>query len=210
MIIRAVAFALLVSCAACDYEPPDRGQPQRVGQDRTGAALAFGNIERVEGTRFFTIPIVRADRRGGYGSFSKYGGDDQRNRLIVDSTTGASRKVLPNADFEIVNWMEPTDAASRSENLADGDSKPSSVGIYAAVVKRPGAKEKDHPTYDLLFGRFEDGQQAWVARGLAGVESVWLTPDRKLAVVAATPKAAIYRLYDPASFKQVLESPLNL
>ena len=212
MMVRTVAltFLLLVS-PGCGYQPRDNGQPDQVGHDRTGAALTYGGIDQVEGTRFFTIPIVRVEH-GASGSFSKsYAGSDERNRLIVDSKTGASRKVLPNTDYAIVNWIEPTISASDSSEYRAGErSDDRSSGLYAAVVRRPGKTDKDAATYDLLLGRFEDGQQAWIARGLSGVEAMWITNEGKLAVVAALGNRGIFRLYDPTSFEQQLEKELAL
>jgi len=214
MLIRTIAISLVLVCAGCDYQPVDRGQPDQIAHDRSGAALTFGDIDQVDGTRFFTIPIVRIEH-GGSDSFSgSYRGGDERNRLIVDGTTGATRRVLPNTDFSIVNWIEPkaemikTDIEKLKETA--GDNKASPSGIYAAVVKRPGRTNKDPATYDLLFGRFEDGKQTWVASGLAGVQAVWLTPDGKLGLVAATTKGGVFRLYDPSSFQQLLDAPLKL
>src|SRR5262245_53975883 len=210
MNVRVALAGLSLLIGACQFEPRDNGQPDQVGRDRTGAHLTFGGIDQVKGTRFFTIPIVRVEN-GSSGSFTKrYASGDERNRLIVDSTTGASRKVLPNSDFQIVNWIEPNAQASdtrryESGDPADGDAS----GLYAAVVQRPGRTAKDAATYDLLLGRFQDGQQAWIARGLSGVEATWITADGKLAVVAAVGDHGIYRLYDPKSFKQLLEAPLK-
>ena len=107
MIARTVAFSVLLTCAACGYHPRDRDEPRLVGHDQAGAALTFGDIDHVEGTRFFTLPIVRIERESSGGSFSKYAGGDERNRLIVDSTTGDIRRVLPSADYSI-NWIEPS------------------------------------------------------------------------------------------------------
>jgi hypothetical protein len=206
-----IAPLLALTLAGCEYERRENGQPDQVGHDRTGAALTFGTVSQVQGTRFFTIPIVRMEH-GASGSFTKsYAGSDERNRLIVDSATGASRKVLPNTDFAIVNWIEPTSVASdASEYSARDGSTGRATGLYAAVVDRPGSTEKDAHTFDLLFGRFEDGQQAWVARRLSGVEAVWMTQDGKIAVVAASGDRGIYRLYDAKSFQQLLEAPLSL
>lgn len=216
MIFRWFVLSALLVCSACGYQRRDTGQPQQIAHDKSGAALTFGDIDKVEGTRFFTIPILRGDGSKGGGSFSgSYRGSDERNRLIVDSATGASRKVLPNADFEVVNWIEPTgkisDSVSDAVDEAIGDqSSTSASGLYAAVVKRPGRAEKDPSTYDVLLGRFDDGKQVWIARGLAGVQAAWITGDGKLAMVAAIGDRGIYRLYDPKSFQQLLETPLNL
>jgi hypothetical protein len=209
----ALVVLVLMTVAACGYERRDRGEPQQIAHDKSGAALTFGHIEQVDGTRFFTVPIVRVEHARS-GSFSKYAGSDERNRLIVDSKTGASRRVLTNTDFSIVNWIEPKSRMSNSEadrmNRAAAGDESRSIGIYGAVVKRPGRTDKEPATYDLLFGKFEDGTQVWAARGLAGVEAVWLTTDRKLAVVAATAKGGVFRLYDPADFHQIMEKNLLL
>ncbi|HEV8408661.1 MAG TPA: hypothetical protein VGQ34_12080, partial [Sphingomicrobium sp.] len=194
---------------ACGYQARDDGQPQRVAQDQSGNVYIFGSVEQVQGTRFFTVPILRVEGATESGSFSKtYRGDEEQNRLIVDGATGQSRRILPDSKFEIVNWIEPTSKASNlgnySSNQAEGDVSKSS-GIYAAVVKRPGKTDKDPPTYDLLLGHFEDGQQGWIARGLSGVQAVWLNQDGKLAVVAAKNDRGIYQLYDPNSFRQLLQ-----
>ena len=210
MNLKAILIGIPLLIAACNYEPRDDGQPDHVGRDRSGADLTFGGINQVKGTRFFTVPIVGVEH-GSSGSFSKrYAGGDERNRLIVDSTTGASRKVLPNSDFAIVNWIEPTAAASDTRRYESGSpSSEDSSGLYAAVVQRPGKTDKDPATYDLLLGRFDDGRQAWIAKNLSGVEATWLIDGGKLAVVAAVGNRGIYRVYDPKTFKQLLEAPLN-
>jgi hypothetical protein len=171
----------------------------------------------VEGTRFFTLPIVRGHRKtkGGFISGS-YGNIDELNRLIVDSSDGTSRRVLPDEKFSIVNWIEPK--TSMPEGMMDAigqaaEDSPegsSSSGLYAAVVKRPGATDEEEATYDVLLGRFEDAKQAWIARGLDGVQAIWMRPDGKIAMVAAAKDRGIYRVYDPTSFRQLLESKLTL
>ena len=216
MLRWTMPFLAAVILNACDYDAPDRGKPDQIAHDRSGAALTFGDIDQVEGTRFFTVPIVRVEHGESGGSFTRgYAGGDERNRLIVDSTTGASRRVLPGTDFQIVNWIEPKTAMSKKDDgvidsSAEGGGNQRSSGIYAAVAKRPGRTDKDPVTYDLLLGRYEDGTQVWVARGLSGVEAIWLTPDQRLALVAATPRGGIFRLYDPRSFSQLLEKGLAL
>jgi hypothetical protein len=106
--------------------------------------------------------------------------------------------------------MTKTGPASELTSEAEGAPKSRPSGIYAAVVKRPGRTDKDPTTYDLLLGRFEGGTQVWAARGLAGVEGVWLTPDHKLAMVGASKRGGIFRLYDPDNFAQLLEKDLAL
>jgi hypothetical protein len=212
--LSLIAFAALMT-SSCGYQAPDNGQPGAIAHDKSGAALRFAGVDRVQGTRFFTLPIVSGTRNPD--SYSIFGsGSDERNRLIVDSATGASRRVLPDENYAIVNWIEPGDRSSngdmREESAATDHVQPTAGALhwYAAVVKRP-AKDKDDPaTYDVLLGRFDDAQQQWIARGLSGVEEIWDTPDGRLAMVAAVGGRGIYRVYDPLTFKQLLQSDLNV
>jgi hypothetical protein len=204
---------LASALCACTFHMPDRGQPQQVVKDRAGNIYTFGDVDQVAGTRFFTVPILRSNGNDDGGAFSSDGrGDDQRNRLIVDSSTGASRRVLPNQNLQIVNWLEPAAEPQNQGELQLSESAKGKVssGLYAAVVKRPGKTTKDRPTYDVLLGRFDTGQQAWIASGLSGVQSLWITPDHRLAMVAATASGGIYRAYDPATFRRQLEAKLPL
>jgi hypothetical protein len=217
LLFRSTIRPICLLLCTCDFQPRDTGRPARVAQDRSGNVYTFGDVNQVEATRFFTIPILRADPDKAEGSFSgSYRGEDQRNRLIVDSVSGTSRRVLPNQNFEIVNWFEPAIKASDgSDHLIDPAASGEAArtvpsGLYAAVVKRPGKGDKDPARYDVLLGRFETGQQAWIATGLAGVESLWITPKHRLGMVAATAQGGVYRLYDPENFRQQLESKLKL
>jgi hypothetical protein len=216
MALRPIAFLLVcVALAGCNFQPPDRGEPQKIAEDKSGNAYTFGDVQQVEGTRFFTMPIILSNRDHASGSFSgSYTGNDERNRLIVDSASGRARKVLPDEKFEIVNWIEP-DRKSSSRNFdpdepVSGDDASTVTRLYAAVVKRPGKGDKDPATYDVLAGRFEDGQQIWIANGLSGIESIWITPDKKLAMIAAVGDHGIYRLYDPSTLRQLLQTELKL
>jgi len=214
----ARSFLLLLTLptlCACNFQPRDMGQPQQVAKDRAGNTYTFGDIDQVQGTRFFTIPILRTNEDRAEGTFSSsYRGDDERNRLIIDSATGASRRVLPNQNLQIVNWFEPTTKPENGKIIPDDQTEAAqggiAMGLYAAVVKRLSKSDKDPASYDVLLGRFQNGQQAWIATGLSGVESLWITPDHKLAMVAATNTGGVYRVYDVSTFKQQLETKLPL
>jgi hypothetical protein len=211
---RLRLLLIVAALAGCEFQAPDTGQPQRIAQDRSGNVYTFGDVDQVQGTRFFTVPIVRVEGTTDSGSLSKtYRGVEEHNRLIVDAARGQSRRVLPDTRFEIVKWIEPTVKASNLGDYVGGrsaDEGSKSSGLYAAVVKRPGRTEKEPSTYDLLLGKFENGQQAWVAHGLSGVQAVWLTSDGKIAVVAATGGRGIYQVYDPNSFSRLLQTDLKV
>ena len=213
MFVRGpMLFLIISSVAACDYQPADNGQPQRVAQDRSGNVYTFGDVEQVRGTRFFTVPILRVEGSTDSGTFSKtYRGSEEHNRLIVDASTGQSRRVLPDTRFEIVSWVEPSLDATNLDDprkLTDEGSK--SSGLYAAVVKRPGKTDKQPSTYDLLLGHFDSGRQAWISRGLSGVQAIWLNPGGKLVVIAAIRNRGVYQLYDPTTDRQLLQTELKV
>ena len=74
-------------------------------QVRNGETFGFGEIEKVRGSVYFTLPIIASRKEISGGSFSKgYDPGDVRNRLIVDSVSGESRKILPDEAFLISDW----------------------------------------------------------------------------------------------------------
>lgn len=210
---RLLACVLLaVALAACD-STDDLVTGKPIERVKDGQNLSFGSIESVEGTRFVTIPIVFDEQDHSVGSFSKsYQADNVRNRLIVDTENGDSRRVLPDERFQISDWIQP---GSKSQSKLDqivGDDQPRSkaVEIYVAVVRRPAIKSDEPPTYDVLAGRYDGTQQVWVERNIAGFQGAWLTPSGKLAMLLARGDHGEYRLFDPVSFKPLLGKDLRI
>jgi len=202
----AMAAWCLLLLAGCDSQHDDDRPKRAVGADPS-AVLTFGPITEVEGTPFFTMPIVRKGGRGADSYGGSDSGTDERNRLIIDSRTGASRRVLPNEDFELVTWIEPKPrAADTDDNDTEAAASRKPSGLYAAVVLRSGRVDRGTDTYDVLLGRFATGQQQWIARGVTDVQGVWITPEGKLAMIAAVGDHGTFRLYDPATFEQLLEN----
>ncbi|MBA2467469.1 MAG: hypothetical protein H0V46_07700 [Sphingomonas sp.] len=183
-------------------------------KDQSGASLTFGAIENVKGTPFFTVPVQRLEESAGSGSYFK-GGGAEVNRIIVDSRNGISRRVLPDEKFVIVNWILPSGTPGEKFDRFDAldptavEESKTAPEFYAAVVKRPG-KEEDDSRYDVLLGRFDTGQQTWIARNLDGVAGFWRIADGRLAMIAATDGRGVYRLYDTKTFGQVVEKELKL
>ncbi|MEO5774227.1 MAG: hypothetical protein ABIQ32_08940 [Sphingomicrobium sp.] len=212
--IRVAGLTVALILAGCSFDPQDDGRPQQVTKSQSGVALSFGNVEMIKGTRFFTIPIRRAVNDGkSYGSFSGDFGEE-RNRLIVDSSTGENRRVLPDETAALVNWIVPTSSPVNNDLLVISDGPPTTANpaldAYAAVVKRPGKSDKDASHYDLLAGHFTKADQKWIARGLDGVQTAWISADSNLAVVAASKGRGIYTIYDGRDFRQVLQRELKI
>ncbi len=176
--------------------------------------LILGDVERVGGTAFVTMSVMpKRDSGNSYGSIT-FGSRDagtERNRLILNTATGESRKVLPDEHFEVRQWIVLGDAPSQ-DNVYDVSSDQAKgqtpADSYAMVVRRPSSEKERPPTYDVLLGHFSTGRQQWVATKLNDVQSIWLTKEGRIAFIGAQGGKPIYRLYAPDDFRQLLERPL--
>ncbi len=210
--LTIVALLLLPACGSDGYDIQRDGRP--VEQVRDGETFGFGSIEQVRGTRFFTLPIIAARGGGSKSSFSSYDPEDVRNRIIVDSVRGESRKILPNEAFQISNWIALGDSSSDGSSLsvaeAASTAKGGPVEHYLVVVRRPAAKPETPPTFDLLAGEFAAPRQSWIAKNLSNFKGAWLLDDGKIATISASGGRQYYRVYDPGTFALVVEKELRL
>lgn len=196
-----------VSAGACGVGEFDDGTPQEVAKDQSGARVRLGKITTVEGTALVTVPVLLGSNGGGSYSYSR---NDIRNRLIVNSETGESRRVLPNNRRQIVRWIEPGTSNEAPEKIVNTSDKPPSKLLYGAVVARAAAKGDEPRRYDVLLGRFDRPQQVWVSENLSGVQDVWLTPAGDVAMIVVAGALTLLRVYDPQSFQLKLEKRLSI
>jgi hypothetical protein len=195
----AMAFAMLLTACGESREPiPPPQTPEGRGEKFT-----FGEVSTVEGTPFVTIPLLDGRRETSYDNEGA-----ERNRLILDTRSGASRRVLPDNQAPIDRWVQPTETSAvpgapyRHERPQSGLKR-----HYAAVVRREHGKDKPS-NFDILLGRFADGRQVWAAQNVRGVGAIWLTGEGRIAMIVETDARTVFRLYDADSLKMVLEREL--
>jgi hypothetical protein len=207
-----ISFCMLVSLASCGSKQQDDGTSRKVAHDTVGLTLRLGEVSRVENSPFVTIGIEAGDDNAG--SYTK-SSVSVRNRLIIDTRTGDSRRLLPDNSSEIVNWSQPDTTPTSGGREGLNSYSPEglrSTGTgklyYIAVVKRTGSQENGPPHYDLLLGEFASGRQQWIGRQFDGVDSTWLTTDGKFAYIATLQGQARFRTVDPINFKPIIDRPL--
>ena len=169
----------------------------------------------MEGSPFVTIPVLEEamERRdGGLVSDSGSGsgsGPIERNRIILDERTLASRRLLPDDRLEVDRWYDALGAPSGGRDTADlvQTSTGRATPLYAAVIARPAGKRKSR-TFDLLIGRFDTGAQRVVADGLDAVRDVWVRDDGSLLALVEVDGAPSVRAYGARDLELLGEAPL--
>ncbi len=204
----ARVLLIAISVGACGVGEFDDGTPREVAKDESGARVRLGEITTVEGTTLVTVPVMLGSESGG-GSYS-YSSNDIRNKLIINSATGESRRVLPDNRRQIVRWIEPGTSNKTPEMNVSTSNKPPSKLLYGAVVARAAAKDNEPRRYDVLLGRFDRAQQVWVSQNLSGVQDVWLTPAGDVAMIVVAGPLTLFRVYDPQNFRMKLEKRLSI
>jgi hypothetical protein len=119
----------------------------------------FGALENVPGTPFAITGIAeRLTPKDDATSFGYEKGYDknvisERNLVIIDSSRGTSRHVLPDNSRKVLRWETLGDRVN--DKLVRGRA-------YIVLV----SSEKTEGKFDLLLGNFDTGKQAWIAFGI--------------------------------------------
>ena len=203
---RSLIVFAAIALAGCNFTPPDEGRTEKVTKVDRGVQLKIGSLSEVTGTPFVTLPIEETGDRGTVGSYSSSSGPIARNRLILNTQTGETRRILPDNQRELLHWVQL--GSPEAETAGTRTRGPQFMSLYAAVVSDVRKDDKAR-SYDLVLGRFDTGAQVWAARGLEGVDEIWATPDQKLAVIVSTAGRLRFRRYDPQSLKLEIEREIN-
>jgi hypothetical protein len=93
-------IALTAMIVAFDRPPRDTA---RVADEKKEAVFAVGAPEDLPGTSLIHLAVNGGG--GGRGGSGPYSGnrDDQRNVLLIDKMTGASRRILPDNQHRILS-----------------------------------------------------------------------------------------------------------
>lgn len=213
-IILVVAFVamILVRWPSFDRAPNQRAQQgEAVGSSEP---LIFGDADPVEGTPWFVLPVIE-ERGGGIGSgsYSGYRPTPGRNMLVVDSRTGAARRLLPDNRRALHRWnILRRDRGTHYGplDLVDDPTPSAEPPIaYLAVVGERGDKAREQGV-DLLIGSFETGEQRWLARDLIGFDQAWILPEGRIAMIVHSRSGTVYSVVDPQDFRIVLSREIAM
>jgi hypothetical protein len=185
--------------------------PLRDRQGRDAGAVAGGTPEArlrvtqarpLGGTNLVEIDIGTGDY--GRGSFGSSGDRlEQRNILLLDRTTGAARRLLPDNGRTIEQaWFLPAQAdyvtSSTDAGMpADEDSPPPAYFVLLVA-------QADHDRRsDLLVGSLAGPEQRFVMQGIEGVDALWMQSPTRIGLLVRERLNLFYRIIDVPTLRVV-------
>jgi hypothetical protein len=176
--------------------------------------FAVAGAEAIPGTDLAQIVIAtETSISGGYDSYSKSGRPDERNLILLDKTTGASRKLLPDNSRRIVaRYMLPAVAgATKGDNEwftmtgSDGKEITPPVAYYLLRVRAANGE-----TEDLLLGNVASGRQDFVLKGIDGVDRIWMQTPTRIAMLLRQQRKLYYRAFEVPELKLTVARPIEI
>jgi hypothetical protein len=180
-----------------------RREPAVVAARAPGETFEVGAVEQLAGTNLVSIDIRLSERAYGSGSIKSSGQQNLRNVLLLDRTTGESRRLLPDNRQSIASIsFLPAEAQDSVSAVGEGTRRvvPPAYYLMALVVKRG-----DDQTISLLAGSLAGPEQQTVMQGLEGVERKWMIDSRRLGLIVREGKALYFRVIDMVD-RKVLQS----
>lgn len=187
-----------------------RYQPAKVEAGDAREVFTVGNVGAIPGTNLIRLDVWAARSRGS--SYSGGSRDDQRNVILFNSSTGESRRILPDNKRRIdESWLLPSDRnrspADQLEALADGAADATiPPAWYVLLVDQPGENGLD----DLLVGSIATGNQAYVMTGIDGVDSIWTPDATHIAAIVRDKRKLFYRVIDMTTLKVSTSRPIAI
>jgi hypothetical protein len=178
------------------------------GRAKEKTVFEIGAPQRIPGTNLVRMDVnVSGGASNPYGSSG--GGPDQRNIVLLDEATGASRRLLPENGRRIdqahfLPAMRTEPAGSGDYALAKGEDEGAPPAYYALVLVRPG----DSRMKDVLVGRLGDGRQRLVMEGIDGVDGIWMQSPTRLAMIVREGLRLYLRVVDVPTLKVVASHPI--
>jgi hypothetical protein len=181
-------------------------EPAVVAAAKPGETFEVGSVDALPGTDLVSIEIRKAEP--GYGSGSVKGGrDDLRNLLLLDRTTGESRRLLPDNSVRIGQVRFLPAEAQGGEVVDDyarfGRDRPVPKPAFYLIELIHEIDGK--PSHALLVGNVGDSGQAVVMERIAGVERLWMIDARQLGLIVREGQTLYFRVVDMVD-RKVLQS----
>jgi hypothetical protein len=204
-VLGALSFIIL---AAMIFGAGSRQPPAAVVAETSASRFVVRDAEPIRGTNLVRISIAAGAERSPYSSG---GMDDERNILLLDRTSGAVRRLLPDNGRRIArSYFLPARAeasADPSGEIAEdrdgtGSNSPAPLppAYFALLVAQPDQGER----FDLVIGALADEQHGFTMPGLAGVDGVWMQNPTQIALIVREGLNLFYRIVDVPSRRIVL------
>lgn len=173
--------------------------------------FTVGQIEPLNGTSLIAIEIAAVDTSG---SISKGYGSDQRNLLLLDQSTGRSRRVLPDNSRRIQNLRYLSDGSSAAAGMEGaGDTarttKPPQKPVRFVMFEMsdPAHPEKG---LDLMVLAVSAGEPAAVLQGIDGVDHLEMLDDDHAAVIVRQKGQLRFKVLDLPARKVTEDHPIDI
>ncbi len=213
LLAAAAVIFLALSVSFWDRDRRPEPAPIQAGADAADI-FSISQTNPLPGTRFDELVVARFDARTyDRGSYSSGGKEvDERNVILLDSTNGVSRKLLPDNTRRIVGRTYLRAVAGRGGDTdADGyEVKPAEtpgppLAYYVIEVEAVDGKSRD-----VLIGDLGTGRQAMLLRGIDGVDRVWMQSPTRMGVLMRQGRKLQYRAIEIPDLKIVAQQQVAI
>ena len=205
-VFGVIAFIMLTVMFFGDQR---RHQPAEVVAETSTIHFVVRDAAPIRGTNLVRIGIAAGPERGP-SSYSSGGMDDERNILLLDRTSGAIRRLLPDNSRRIARSyflparaeaaVDSSDEAVAVREAAADESPAVPPAYYALLI----AQAERDDSLDLVIGALADEQHGFTMPGLAGVDGVWMQSPTQMALIVREGLNLFYRIVDIPSRRVVL------
>ena len=185
-------------------------QPAKVEAADRSETFTIGQVSPIAGGTLLRMDVMASSGDGGSYSGSR---DDRRNVRLFDTATGHSRRVLPDNRRQIARFdLLPDDGGDTDDLLTAADDAISATTrrtvpprwyLLLAEQNGPGLQ-------DVLVGDLVTGRQAWVLRGVDGVDSVTVPDAGHVALVLREQRKLFYRTIDMTRLAVATSAPIAI
>lgn len=215
--IIGIGAVLIVGMFAASFlfDRAPREAPAKI--EARGAAsesFAVSDVDALRGTNLTEIVIATARSMGrDGGSYSKGEPADERNVILLDKASGASRKLLPDNRRQIIERIYLPAATGADAATSDGyegagapDAKKPEPPFAYYLLRVRAAEGKE----DVLVGNLATGRQAYLLTGLDGVDKVWMQSATRVALLMRQGRKLHYRAIEIPELKIVAARPVEI
>lgn len=216
MIGAIVGLLAIVMAVAMFYDGRrHREAPAQVEAKAANEVFAVSEVTPLRGINLTEIVIATENSIGrGGGSYSAGEPADERNVILLDKASGASRKLLPDNSRRIIERQYLAgaigDAAvvkADTYEVAGAQEQKAPEPPFAYYLLRVRAKDGKE---DVLVGDLATGRQAFLLTGLDGVDKVWMQSPTRVALLMRQGRKLQYRAIEIPALKVVVAKPVEI
>ncbi len=191
--------------------------PPMIAAGGGAESFAVGEIAAVPGRDMVALEI---DIVSGHesGMSSAYKQNDVRNIILLNQSTGVSRRLLPDNKHFIfdhkflaaVSDIEKGRTAGSVDKQPGRPSATAPAAYYALEISDNNAKEGKPATHSLVVGSLDTGQQGVVVSGVQGISDMWMVDAKHLGIVVSQNEVLIYRIVDISALRVTRSTTINV